>query len=104
MDPPSRPIEPLACWLELSVGTLRSFHGGKAMTSPVDPSEPPFPRGVSQPAVRALASIGIAEWRHTSGFRAADLLQLHGFGPKSIRVLNERLLGAGLQPISEDGD
>ena len=70
------------------------------MRMPTGPAnESAFPKGVGQPAIRALATIGITDWKQTAGKSGKDLLELHGFGPKSIRVLNEHLTAAGLDPI-----
>jgi hypothetical protein len=62
---------------------------------------PAFPKGVSQPAIRALATIGITRWEQTDGLDGRTLLALHGFGPKAIRILNEHLTAAGLNPIRQ---
>jgi hypothetical protein len=51
----------------------------------------PFPKGVSQPAIRALASAGYthldqlqnASWKHLSS--------LHGMGPKALGILKDAL-------------
>ena len=55
-----------------------------------------FPRGVSKPARRALAAAGITRLEQVAGRSEAELLALHGFGPKAIRVLREALAGRGL--------
>lgn len=58
--------------------------------------EPDFPKGLGQPAVRALASIGVTQLAQLTNYREADLLKLHGMGPKGIRVLKEALAESGL--------
>ena len=55
-----------------------------------------FPKGVSQPAVRALASIGVTQLAQLTKHREADLLELHGMGPKGLRVLKAALAEKGL--------
>ena len=55
-----------------------------------------LPKGVSNPARRALASAGITRLEQVAGRSEAELLALHGFGPKAIRVLREALSERGL--------
>ena len=55
-----------------------------------------FPKGMSQPAIRALVHAGITSLEQVAGKRESDLLKLHGFGPKSIPILREALLERGL--------
>jgi len=52
-----------------------------------------FPRGVGEPALRAFARAGyttVQELRHVPD---AELLALHGVGPKAIRVIRAVLEG-----------
>ena len=55
-----------------------------------------FPAGVAAPALRALAGAGILELQQLSQIRKADLLSLHGIGPKAVRLLSEALLARGM--------
>jgi hypothetical protein len=41
------------------------------------------------------ASIGITRLEHVADRSEAELLALHGFGPKALRVLREALAGQG---------
>ena len=41
------------------------------------------------PATRALASIGVTKMSQLPGHTERELLELHGFGPKAIRLLRE---------------
>ena len=59
-------------------------------------NEPDFPKGMGQPAVRALASIGVTQLAQLTNYREADLLKLHGIGRKGMRVLKEALAESGL--------
>ena len=54
-----------------------------------------FP-GLSNPAKRALAAAGYSRPTQLDGVSAADLLALHGMGPKGIRILRELLAERGL--------
>lgn len=51
--------------------------------------------GLSAPARRALANAGYGRLEQLRGAQAARLLQLHGFGPKGIRVLRAALAARG---------
>ena len=63
------------------------------------PNEPiadnPLPKGIGQPATRALASIGVTTLDQVIEHSEKDLLKLHGMGPKAIRVLKEALAEQG---------
>ncbi|QTH45734.1 DNA-binding protein [Cohnella sp. LGH] len=56
----------------------------------------PFPSGMSRPALRALEGAGITTLEQVAGHSKAELLKLHGFGPKSIRLLHPALEEIGL--------
>lgn len=55
-----------------------------------------FPARLGRPATRALAAHGCTRWEHLTRVAAADLLALHGVGPKAIRILTEELEQRGL--------
>jgi predicted flap endonuclease-1-like 5' DNA nuclease len=48
-----------------------------------------LPRGIGQPATRALNGEGITSLEQAATHTEAQLLALHGVGPKAIRVLRE---------------
>jgi hypothetical protein len=50
-----------------------------------------FPPGVAQPALRALAAAGYTNIDQLTKVRQADLLKLHGMGPKAIATLGAAL-------------
>ena len=52
---------------------------------------PDFPKGIGAPATRALANAGYADLSQLAGVPVADLKQLHGMGPKALRILQEAL-------------
>jgi hypothetical protein len=58
-------------------------------------ASPPFPKGVSQPAIRALASAGYTNLDQLDGVRESELATLHGMGPKALRILGEALKARG---------
>lgn len=59
-------------------------------------NQPNWPKGVAQPAQRALAAAGIENLAQLAQISEAELLQLHGMGPKAIRHLREALAEQGL--------
>ena len=56
---------------------------------------PDFPRGVSQPAIRALHSVGISRLEECSKFTEAELAALHGMGPKALGIIRDALEASG---------
>jgi predicted flap endonuclease-1-like 5' DNA nuclease len=55
-----------------------------------------LPRGIGRPATGALLAAGYTDLAQLAGVPAADLLRLHGVGPKAVRVLGEALAERGL--------
>jgi len=55
-----------------------------------------FPKGVAQPAVRALASIGVTRLEQLANHREAELVKLHGMGPKALAALKAALAEKGI--------
>lgn len=51
---------------------------------------------IGAPAFRALDHIGIVSLKDLTKYSEKELLALHGFGPKALRLLNERLKEKGL--------
>lgn len=54
-----------------------------------------FPTDIGPPALRALVGAGYTRLEQLTRAREADLLQLHGFGPKALRLLAAALAGRG---------
>lgn len=52
---------------------------------------------IGTPATRALATIGVTRLEQLSDFTQAEIADLHGVGPKAIRILNEALARRGLE-------
>jgi hypothetical protein len=50
---------------------------------------------VGAPATRALESIGITHLDQVVDRSKAELLALHGFGPRALRILEEALAARG---------
>lgn len=55
-----------------------------------------FPN-IGAPAFRALDAIGITTLAQLTRHSEAELLALHGFGPRALRLLKEKLSEKGLQ-------
>lgn len=60
------------------------------------PNAAAFPEGLSGPALRALDTAGIRSLPALVKWRKADLLALHGMGPKGVRMLKAALAAKGL--------
>lgn len=71
------------------------------MTDPGTEPASVFPRSIGQPATRALALAGFTHFEQLAEVSAAELSQLHGVGPKSIRVLRGELAQRGLSFAGE---
>ena len=57
---------------------------------PADRSGPPHElHAIGAPARRALAQAGLTTWDAVDAAPDRDLLALHGFGPKALRILRE---------------
>jgi hypothetical protein len=70
------------------------------MSKPSDrthPNRDAFPRGLSGPALRALANAGIRSMNDLSRWSEPDVAALHGMGPKGVAVLRDALLAHGSQ-------
>lgn len=50
-----------------------------------------LPTRLSQPAIRALLLENITSLEDVSRYTQKQLLKLHGFGPKGIRILLEEM-------------
>lgn len=60
-----------------------------------------FPK-IGAPAFRALDSIGIRHLSDLTRYSEPQLLALHGFGPKALKLLKERMRDMGLSLRTED--
>ena len=54
-----------------------------------------FPAGLAQPALRALSAAGFTRLDQLTNVKEADLLELHGMGPKAISLLRNALKADG---------
>jgi hypothetical protein len=50
-----------------------------------------LPPGIGSPAQRALAAAGITRLDQFTTISEAELLKLHGVGPKAVRIIKESL-------------
>lgn len=55
-----------------------------------------LPPGVSQPAQRALAFAGYKDLEDLTQASEAELLKLHGMGPKALGLIRDALHARGL--------
>ncbi len=54
-----------------------------------------FPQGLAQPAIRALIGAGYTRLDQLTAVKEADLLKLHGMGPKAIGLIRGALAARG---------
>ncbi|MEU3273456.1 MmcQ/YjbR family DNA-binding protein [Saccharomonospora sp. NPDC006951] len=59
------------------------------------PSECDLPAAIGKPATRALLQEGLSTLEQVSTRTEAELLALHGVGPKAVRILGEELARTG---------
>lgn len=57
----------------------------------------PIPAKIGQPATRALAAAGLMNLEMIAQVSESDLLDLHGVGPKAIRILRSAMQEAGIE-------
>jgi DNA-directed RNA polymerase alpha subunit len=57
---------------------------------------------IGQPACRALASIQVTCLSDLLNLTEKQLLSLHGFGPRALRILKEALQKEGLSLMKND--
>lgn len=60
-----------------------------------DEVESDLPREMGKPARRALAALGYTRLAQLKNIPDADLLKIHGVGPKAVRALREALAAQG---------
>jgi predicted flap endonuclease-1-like 5' DNA nuclease len=54
-----------------------------------------LPKGIGRPAERAFALAGLTRLAQFAKVSEADLLQLHGVGPKAVRIIRAALASQG---------
>jgi hypothetical protein len=62
-----------------------------------DPFQSEFPRGMGQPALRALAARQLTSLDHLTTVTEQELLGMHGIGPKAVRILRDAMSLRGLR-------
>ena len=65
------------------------------VTDETHPNQAAFPRGMSGPALRALATAGIGSVEALLSWTEQDVAALHGMGPKGVAVLRAALQARG---------
>jgi hypothetical protein len=70
------------------------------MTS--NPQESDFPEKLSNPARRALYAAGYTQLEQLAKVSEADLLKLHGMGPKGIEQLRPAMSAKGFSFAHEE--
>ena len=72
------------------------------MNGPDDEMIDGFPRAAGAPARAAFRAAGFGGLEDLTRATAAELLALHGVGPKAIRVVREALAARGLAMAGDD--
>lgn len=57
-------------------------------------SDDPLPK-IGAPATRALEAVGVTRLDQVAQLSEAELLALHGVGPRAVRILREALAARG---------
>jgi hypothetical protein len=68
---------------------------------PSDQRESNLPTGLAKPAQRALAAAGYWRLEQFTELSEAELMQLHGIGPKALDLLRSALGAQGLSFATE---
>ncbi|MDN7242694.1 DNA-binding protein [Planococcus sp. N028] len=58
--------------------------------------ETELPKGIGKPAERALAAAGYKRLEQFTRVSEADILKLHGVGPKALELIRQALVEKGL--------
>lgn len=66
------------------------------MANPQRMAPTEYPETLGKVARRGLATHGYTRFDQLTSVSARDLLQIHGVGPKAIRILEEELDARGL--------
>ena len=66
------------------------------MTKKEEQQEAVWPKGLSQPAIRALIVAGYTHVEQLANVDEKTIAGLHGMGPKGVRILRETLAEKGL--------
>jgi len=61
-----------------------------------------FPPGLAQPALRALRAAGYTRLEQFTSITEAELLKLHGMGPKALGLIRSALHARGLSFAASD--
>ena len=75
---------------------------GADMKSGANNDENDFPMGLGSPARRALTGAGYTRLDQLAEVREAELSQLHGMGPKALKLLHHALIARGLSFADEN--
>lgn len=64
-------------------------------SKPMEQPESALPKGIGKPATRALAAAGVSRLGQVTRFSEAQLLALHGVGPKAVGIIKAALEAQG---------
>lgn len=82
----------------------RQAEKGELMKKPTKSMESDLPKGMGAPATRALNGAGFATLKQLTQATQQELLELHGFGPKAMKLVLAALDAQGLSLAEPPGD
>ncbi len=77
--------------------TARDAKGAFGNRTVVSNTRGLLPQGLSKPAHRALASVGITTLKNLARWKESDIRHLHGIGPNAVGVLRKALKSENLR-------
>ncbi|GGK99254.1 hypothetical protein Ppa06_67550 [Planomonospora parontospora subsp. parontospora] len=79
----------------LSCAPERSVEQAAAAEAAVPGEDGDLPRAIGRPATQALTGAGLTTLARVAELTEAELLAMHGVGPKAVRILREALGATG---------
>ena len=99
MNPADHPVPPrldtVVVQVRQTAVVLAEYHLGVS-----ESEDTGLPR-IGRPATAALGAVGIVTIAEAAAYGRTRLLQLHGVGPKAIRLLDEALAAHGISWADE---
>jgi hypothetical protein len=74
----------------------KNNYDGESTINASDKSYTDLPKGIGKPALRALSSAGYLRLEQFSKLTEAEVMKLHGMGPKAMGLIREALAEKGL--------
>lgn len=75
---------------------LACHDDGEQKASTLTTEETEFPASIGKVAPRELAVHGVTQFEQLADWSESELLDIHGVGPKAIRILRDELRSRGM--------